>query len=110
MTNDIFTASTKVVDPKSLTKTPPANNNGHEKTVEQFLVEAGIDNLQDTSTPEQFMEALNNFVALTANKDAVWKGFAKNELVKKLKEAKVQGATEVVTKAYGKNEASPTLF
>ncbi|MCH8314268.1 MAG: DUF3631 domain-containing protein, partial [Nitrospinae bacterium] len=85
----------------------PEENNGHPKTIEQVMAETGIAGLKVTSTPEQIVESINKFVTFTANKDSVWKGVAKSEIVKRLKEIKVQGATELITKAFGKNETSP---
>ena len=96
---------------KDINKHPPEasipnNGNGHQKTMEQLMVEAGVDELKDASTPEQKIESINKFVALTASRDPVWKGIAKSELVKRLKNIKVQGATDIINRAFGKMETS----
>lgn len=82
-----------------------SNGDGHEgKTVEFFMEDAGITLLKASSTPEEIINAINKFIALTANKELVWKGVAKSELVKRLKEIGVRGATELLNKAFGNSQ------
>lgn len=85
-----------------------SNNNGtpQTKTIAEFMADAGIGVLNENSTLEQIHPAIQKFATLVAGKDAVWKGLAKNELVKKLKAIKVQGASDIVGKALDINKTS----
>lgn len=89
---------------KSTDKSSICKQNGSGKTVAQLQEDSGITILQASSTPEEIINAINKFIALTANKDPVWKGVAKSEMAKFLKEIGVRGATELLNKAFGNSQ------
>ena len=68
---------------------------------------AGISALSKNSGPDEIIEAVNKFSAVSASKDAVWLGIARSELIKKLKALDVQSPTKMVNDAMktGKPEA-----
>lgn len=87
--------------------TPPANSpksvNGHgqQKTVEELLMDAGVDTLKKNSTPEQISEVVNRFFNLTVALGPVLRRVAQSYLVKELNKLKIiTGASDIVGQAF----------
>jgi|TARA_B100001964_G_scaffold243611_1_gene322096 hypothetical protein len=76
------------------------NGNNEADTVGKFFDDSGIAALTDKSEPENIIDAINKLVVLTEKKDSTWQGIAQSELIKILKSLKVQGATDLVKKAF----------
>ena len=79
--------------------------NGHKKTVEDLLVDAGVEALKEDSNPEEIHIAISKFVSVTENLDFIKRGLAKSEIIKKLKEIKVTGSGELVRGAFKKSDS-----
>lgn len=70
----------------------PANGTG----LNDYMKTAGILALSENSGPDEIIEAINKFSATTENKDMVFLGIARSEIIKKLKNIGVQSPTKVV--------------
>ena len=75
------------------------NANGRSKTTEKLLIDAGISALSENSGPDEIIEAIGKFLAITGNKDVVWLGIAKSELIKKLGDIGVKSPSKMVNEA-----------
>jgi len=77
-----------------------ANGNGHQKTVAEFMKDAGVDALKEDSTPEETSAAITKFFNLTVSLDPVLRMVAQSHLAKKLKGLKLPGASDLVKQAF----------
>jgi hypothetical protein len=73
------------------------STNGTE--LKGLMETTGISDLSENSEPDDVIEAINRFSAITANRDAVFLGVARSTLIKKLKEIGIQSPTKLVTDA-----------
>ncbi len=73
----------------------PARGTG----LNDFMKTAGILALSENSEPDEIIEAISKFSSITSNKDAVFLGVARSEVIKKLKAIGVQSPTKVVNDA-----------
>jgi hypothetical protein len=73
----------------------PARGTG----LNDFMKTAGILALSENSGPDEIIEAISKFSSITSNKDAVFLGIARSEVIKKLKAIGVQSPTKVVKDA-----------
>ena len=73
----------------------PENGTGLNK----FMESAGISALSENSGPDEIIEAISKFSAITGNKDTVFLGIARSEVIKKLKAIGVQSPTRMVNDA-----------
>jgi len=80
--------------------TEPKDTPNRPKTFEQFSAESGLDKITEQSTPEQVAEAVSKFSAISSNQSQVWIASAKSGVLKKLKDVKIQGASEIVKAAF----------
>jgi putative DNA primase/helicase len=80
------------------------NNEVDVPTVANIFAESGIAGLTENSEPEKIIDAINKLIVLTAKKDPVWLGVAQSELIKKLKDLKVQGPSDFVKKLFRPNK------
>jgi len=94
----LATADTKTFTPP----VPLSNNgNGHQKTVAEFMTDAGVDALKEDATPEEMSAAITKFSNLTVALDPVLRKVAQSHLSKKLKDAGINtGASEIVKQAF----------
>jgi hypothetical protein len=88
-------------------KIVPLSVSANGTGVNGLMESAGISALSENSGPDEMLEAVNKFLAISANKDAVFLGIARSELIKKLKAIGVQSPTKMVNDAMktGKPEA-----
>ena len=75
----------------------PAPKNGAE--FHGLMESAGISALSENSGPDEIIEAISRLSAITANRDAVFLGIARSELIKKLKAIGVQSPAGMVKDA-----------
>ena len=73
----------------------PANSTG----LDELMKSAGISALSENSGPDEIIEVISKFLAITSNKDVVWLGIAKSELIKKLGDIGVKSPSKMVNEA-----------
>ncbi len=79
----------------------PSNGNGHQKTVAEFMTDAGVDALDEDSTPEEKSAAIIRFANLTVALDPILRKVAQSCLSKKLKDAGINtGASDIARQAF----------
>lgn len=80
---------------------PKSNGNGHQKTVADLMVGAGVDALKEDSTPEEMNAAIISFSNLTVSLPPVLRKLAQSHLIKKLRDAGIKsGASDIVNQAF----------
>ncbi len=99
MSDDTFTRELKPVEPEAPANEKTSRKNGN-RTTREIMADAGFNGLTKDSEPEAIHTAIYKFVAVTANFDPTRIGLAKNEIIKKLNEIKVKGASKLVNDAF----------
>ena len=103
MADNTFFNSCVPHQPQKLRAVTPANSNGH-RTIKEIMADSGFNGLTQDSEPEAIHAAITKFVAVTAIFDSTKTALAKSEIIKKLNEIKVKGASEVVRDAFKKSD------
>lgn len=79
---------------------PETKSNGdHQRTIAEIMLDAGVDALNNGSTPEEVSGAVIKFSNLTISLNPVLRGAAKSDLIKKLKKIGITGASDLVRQA-----------
>ena len=75
-------------------KTSPVSKPEKGTGLNSLMESARISALTENSGPDEIIEAISKFLAITANRDAVFLGIARSELIKKLKAINVQSPAD----------------
>lgn len=77
-----------------------SNGNDRQKTVADFMQDAGVDVLKEDSTPEEISTAVTRFSNLTVALGPVLRKVAQSHLSRKLKDINIIGGSEIVKQAF----------
>ncbi|MCH7498569.1 MAG: DUF3631 domain-containing protein [Nitrospinae bacterium] len=87
---------------------PISSKNGN-RTIKQIMGDSGFNDLTKDSEPEPIHTAIYKFMAVTGNFDSTRLALAKSEIIKKLNDIKVKGASELVKGAFKKSAIEDDL-
>ncbi len=105
--NGVDTSNVFMDSVRSFTPSPVvAGDGGENLTIEQLISDFGLNALGEESSPGLIADSVKRFVEAAYSLDPVYRDMAQSELTKRLKKIKVQGAGEMVRRAFKSEKAS----